>query len=138
MLIFYPNNLYFFFNRRRRIRVRPALDTRLPLSMGWGAEVLESPANDLTAHGVGFVTNRAKAGQFQGVDVVELSFSIPKSSEAIATRAKVIHVSELAKGLLVGLEFDPVDPDAFEPARLTLDAYVLAREKDMARWDSAF
>lgn len=133
------DSYYFnFFNRRRRVRVRPALDTRLPVTLRLASGSFEAPASDLSVHGLGFMVNRSKADELSAAKGVDIEFKIPKTQEAVAVRARVVHVTELTRGVLAGLEFDPADATAFEDQRQRLDAYARAREEDMARWDSAY
>lgn len=133
------DSYYFnFFNRRRRIRVRPALDTRLPVTVHLSGESFETPAGDLSVLGLGFMISRSKAESMSQAGSVEVEFRIPKTEHAIAVHARVVHVTDLTRGVLVGIELAPADAAAFEEQRLQLDAYVRAREDDMARWDSAY
>lgn len=132
------DSYYFnFFNRRRRMRVRPALDARLPLTIEWGGEELAQQVNDLSTLGLGFNANKATAARLEGVKEVEVHFPIPKTEHVIRTRAGIRHVTELSRGILFGLEFLDGD-EQFAEQRAILRTYVKARESDMARWDSAY
>lgn len=133
------DSYYFnFFNRRRRIRVRPALDARLPLTIEWGGEELTQQVSDLSALGLGFNTNKASAARLEGVTEVQVHFPIPKTEHVIRTPAGVRHVTKLSRGILFGLEFLEDGESALAGQQAILRKYVKARERDMARWDSAY
>ncbi len=121
-----------FFNRRRFVRIRPALDRRLPLSLQAGAAAFEVSVNDVSTHGVGFVLEASRAEGLLAAANYEISFPIPGSEERFASRAERRHATPHGKNVLFGLEF--VGRETSEESIL-LQRYLAGRESEQARWE---
>jgi c-di-GMP-binding flagellar brake protein YcgR len=133
------DSFYFnFFNRRRVVRVRPALDTKIKVRIGWGDEHMDALANDVSARGLGIMLNNTSTSRLDGMVDLVLSFALPKSPLEIECPGAITHRTELSKGRLIGVGFTTVDMPDFLPIHSELKTYVDKREKDIARWDSAF
>jgi len=133
------DTFYFnFFNRRRVVRVRPALDSKIKIKLSWEEGEIDASVNDLAVRGLGVVLNNSAANKLAGTAEVSLAFAIPKSPLEIECPGFIAHRTELTKGRLLGVGFATVDEADFKPIHEELAAYVAKRERDMARWDSAF
>jgi len=133
------DTFYFnFFNRRRVVRVRPALDTKLKVHMSWDDAAFDSLANDISVRGVGVLVSNADSKKLIGTNEVIVTISLPKSQLEIECPARIAHRTDMGKEKLVGISFTTVDAPEFKPIHEELRSYVEKREKDMARWDSAF
>ena len=131
------DSFYFnYFNRRRNLRVRPALDRKLPLQIYWEGGNTDVLANDLSIAGLGFVLSPLKAERVPEVKLLVLEFKIPKTETVIESLARIRHRTKLSSGLLLGVELVPEDRELFERTLPDLDEYCKRRERAMARWGS--
>ena len=121
-----------FFNRRRAVRVRPALDRRLPLGLQAGAASTEVSVNDLSSRGLGFVLEAARAQALLAGSTYELALAIPGSEERFTCRAERRHATPRGKNVLFGLEFVGLETSSPSAA---LDRYLAEREAEQARWE---
>lgn len=121
-----------FFNRRRVVRVRPALDRRLPLVLLSGTTTVEVAINDLSSRGLGFVLDPARAEPLLASGSYEISFPVPGSEERFSARSERRHATPHGKNVLLGLEFEEAAAAKTSPA---LARYLADREAEMARWE---
>ena len=125
-----------FFNRRKALRVLPALGKRLPIQAQVGGEVVKVPVNDISWMGIGFLLEPAAAERFLEVDAFVAEFSLPKLQGQIQATVQLVHKTLTGSKVLFGGYFLEAGDSKFDPARKLLNEYVKAREADMARWDS--
>ncbi len=131
------DSFYFnYFNRRRSLRVRPALDRKLPLQVYWEGGNTDVQANDLSIAGLGFVLSPLKAERVPDVEYLVLEFKVPRTTTVIESLARVRHRTKLSSGLLLGVELVPEDRELFERTLPDFEQYCKRREQAMARWGS--
>jgi c-di-GMP-binding flagellar brake protein YcgR len=121
-----------FFNRRRVVRVRPALDRRLPLSLRAGATSIEVAINDVSLRGLGFILESSRAEGLLAAASYDVSFPVPGSEERFSCRAERRHATSRGKNVLFGLEFASLETPG---ESLPLQRYVDQRESEQARWE---
>jgi PilZ domain len=127
-----------FFNRRRAMRVRPALDTNLLATLAFGPGRMQVQINDISADGFGVLATPEKASMLEEVEDLTCTFNLPKSDEPFCWQAQALHLSSLAHGVLFGAVFlIPDEPEANAQRQLLAD-YCGDRMADMARWDTAY
>lgn len=131
---------YFFkyFNRRRVIRVRPALDSGISVKVFFGMGAMTVQLSDVTLDGIGLLMSAADGSMFTDVTDLRAEFTLPKSSVSIAWMAKTVHVTGVKRGVLLGGAFKLQPSPELEVQRQTLAKYSEARVADMARWDTAY
>jgi len=123
-----------FFNRRRFVRVRPALGTRLRMWIEAGDHELEVEVHDISRSGVGFVVDQQTADFLGAVGTLSVGFKIPQTNYEFKSSAETRFTAPFSKGVRVGIEL--VDPDATMKKELhALYEYLAEREEDIARWE---
>jgi len=127
-----------FFNRRRSVRVRPALDTKITTQVITPIGTLDAPLTDVSIDGFGVLLDGERAKLVQGIERLELQFTVPKVKVDVRWSARAVHVSTVARGTVLGGEFLPQPKAELERERATLTEYCSARLAEMAKWDSAF
>ncbi len=120
-----------FFNRRRDVRLRPALDRRFTTQLHTSAGTIDVTVHDISPSGFGFVMPETDA--FAAGDSFEVELFIPKQPEPVRWPAKIAHIT----GGRVGMEFDVERIESSPAEHELLKNYCAQREIDMARWDNA-
>lgn len=138
--LFAQIDLYYvkFFNRRRAVRVRPALDTKVTAQVMTMIGTLEGPLTDVSVDGFGVLFDVERAKALNGVTTFELQFVLPRAKEAIRWSARAIHLTAVPRGIVFGGAFQPQPTADLERQRGALAQYCASREEEMARWDTAF
>ena len=126
-----------FFNRRKALRVLPALGTKLPLRATVAHEEVKIAINDVSWMGMGFLLDPSEAEKFLEADEFDASFSVSKADPPIETTVRLVHKTLTGAKVLFGGYFVNPDLKAGERQRQQLEEYTKKREADMARWDSA-
>jgi hypothetical protein len=122
------------FNRRRFPRVLPDLRSKLALSISWEGGSLDVRAHDISAGGLGVGLSREAANELAGVEVVQVRFAIPGSTEECSVAARVACLRGLSRGVMLGLEF--LDDGGIEPYRARLEAFVEDRINQISQWNA--
>ena len=131
------NHLVRFFNRRKALRVMPALGKKLPLQAKVGNQESKVLINDVSWMGLGFLLDPGEAERFLDVDEFDAVFSVDKAMPSIETKVRLVHKTLTGAKVLFGGYFANPNVKAGEQQRRQLTEYTKAREEDMARWDSA-
>jgi len=127
-----------YFNRRRAVRVQPALDTTLTGVLTFGPGSMDVRIHDLSVDGFGVLLDAENAQLLSGVGELQASFEIPGSTREISWGAHGVHLTQLSQGVLFGAAFAAGQALAPPAERDALLEYTRAREADMARWDTAY
>ena len=125
------------FNRRRALRVRPALDKKLAFHLTWPGQELKASVFNISQTGVGLSLPPAEAQRLDGVDEVEVRFRLPGMTEDMVGRAYVKNRTTLTAQVIVGLLFDFESSDQLGGHKKTLDRYIADRMAEIAKWEAA-
>lgn len=136
--LFQQLDTYFlkFFNRRRAIRVQPALDTKIVVRLQAPSGPLEGRLVNVSVDGLGVGVDPALAESLGAVEALDVEFTIPRVKVRIPWQAHRSHVSASSRGTVFGARFDPRPAEGLEDERSVLAEYVDARAAEMARWDA--
>ncbi len=129
-----------FFNRRRAMRVRPALDRKLTATLAIESDSMEVSIHNISPDGFGVVVAPEKAGMLEGAEDLTCTFAVPKTASqeraAGVWLARAVHLSPLPQGLVFGAVFlIPEDPEVIA-RRQALAEYCAERSAEMALWDT--
>ena len=130
-----------FFNRRRAMRVRPALDKKLPAEISYHDETFGDQSvpiifHDISPDGFGAILSADKAPTLDGVTRLEVQLQLPGQEEPMGWKALLIHRSLRGRSLVVGAVFLMDESEAVGPERQALADYCARREAEIALWDS--
>jgi len=125
-----------FFNRRKAMRVLPALGKTLPIDATVSNESVRMTINDLSWMGLSFLLDPANAEKFMQAREFDVDFSLSKGGPKITTPVRLVHKTLTGAKVLFGGCFVNPDQKAGDEQRRLLEEFAKAREKDMARWDA--
>lgn len=126
-----------FFNRRRAMRVRPALDKKLTATLNFGPGNMEVSIFDISPDGFGMVMAPEKASLLDEVEDLGCTFTLPGAPEPQAWQARAVHISELQHGVHFGAVFllNPEDEEA-AVQRQQMVNFCAERAAEIALWDT--
>lgn len=127
-----------FFNRRREIRVRPALDTKLEVTLTRDDRQHTLAVHDVSVDGVGVTVGPELSVWMSETQSFDAALELPKGAGVFSALVHRVHMTEIRNAHRCGLEFDKAEVRELQPEAQALLDYCKAREKDMARWDSAY
>lgn len=125
-----------FFNRRRAMRVRPALDKKLRAELSFGPGSMDVAIHDVSPDGFGVLMKPEDAQLLDGVNDMTCTFTLPGAKEATTWQARTVHLTSLAQGTALGAVFLIAEADAVGPERQALADYCAARAAEIALWDT--
>lgn len=123
-----------YFNRRRHVRVRPALDTRIPAVLRLNDDQIQTNLHDISESGLSVVVGRETAAKLANVEWLDVSFHLPEIASTIELRIGVRHRTNMNDQVRLGFEFDMTSLPAGSPQIQAVRSYVAARETELAKW----
>lgn len=127
-----------FFNRRKFLRVRPALDQRVDVTVDTVNGEVVGKMYDLTRSGVGIELDADKANRLAGAQELVLRFKIRGIPIDFQLKAIAVHITPSRTGFVLGARIVPMEQDPeFEAQCSAIDEYASKRADEIARWDAA-
>lgn len=126
------------FNRRKSMRVRPALDRKVHVGVTWGSHRIDAVVGEISATGVGLIMNEAQAAQLMGVERVGVVFRLPGLKHEFHGHAEILNRKATSERVYLGLAFDLEEPEGLILQQGMLEGFVDKRSAEMERWESSW
>jgi c-di-GMP-binding flagellar brake protein YcgR len=126
-----------FLNRRRVVRVRPALDVKLKAQLKHGDREETLVVHDLSMVGIGLVVNAQHLVWIERTDSFDVHVKLPKMAGEFTWPGERVHLAVVGEAHRGGLKFNLSNIKGQESSVVALKAWVAAREAEMARWDAS-
>ena len=139
-----------FFNRRRHLRVRPQLGRNMNVDVrteegGWRLRL-----HDVSQAGASILVSSEELRWVQENERFDLEFKVPGSDIHFQSFGRRMHFTHVGGSLRCGLEFElprieesvappPVSQQLMKlPGSTELKTWIESREREIARWDTAY
>lgn len=126
------------FNRRRAVRVRPALDRKLTVALRWASREIKANVTNMSETGLGIALPTETAVQLEGVDNVEIAFKLPGAAEPLVGRAFVRNKNAVSGQVVYGLMFDFDRASTLATRRAEIGVYVEKRAEEISKWEASW
>jgi hypothetical protein len=123
------------FNRRRHLRVLPALDRKIHAMVRWNGGELRVPVFDVSESGVGLVLTKDSAARTAEVTEFDIELRLPGHEVALRGNAHTQHRSPLHQNILLGVKFDMQGSGGWSAHLSAIRAFVEQRATEMALWE---
>jgi c-di-GMP-binding flagellar brake protein YcgR len=124
------------FNRRRAMRVIPALGRKLPATLIWHGGELRTSVYDLSERGIGLALTRDSAVRVAEFQRFEVRFKLPGTDLELHLAIHAKQRTQLNQHALLGAEFVFEGPRGVKAHVPALREFVERRAAEMAQWEA--